>query len=57
MGRKWTVYSGGSAENNPSNIANNHFDQVGFMTIITEIATLIKRFLVPVNLISHACDG
>ena len=36
MGRKWTVYSGGSAENNPSNIANNHFNQVGFMTIITE---------------------
>ena len=37
MGRKWTVYSGRSAENNPSNIANNHFNQVGFMTIITEI--------------------
>ena len=34
--QKWTVFSGGSAENNPSNIANNHFNQVGFMTIITE---------------------
>ena len=41
MGRKWTVYSGGSAENNPSNIANNHFNQVGFMTI-----TLITTFFV-----------
>ena len=56
MGRKWTVYSGGSAENNPSNIANNHFNQVGFMTIIIQI-DLITRFLFPINLISHACDG
>ena len=36
IGRKWTVCSGGSAENNPSNIANNHFNQVGFMTIIID---------------------
>ena len=35
MKEKWTVCSGGSAENNPSNIANNHFNQVGFMTVIS----------------------
>ena len=56
MGRKRTVCSGGSAENNPSNIANKYFNQVGFMTIIIQI-DLITRFLFPINLISHACDG
>ena len=45
MKEKWTVFNGGSAENNPSNIANNHFNQVGFMTIITEIDFDQKVFI------------
>ena len=55
IGRKWTVCSGGSAENNPSNIANNHFNQVGFMTIIIDFDHHV--FLFSIKLISHACDG
>ena len=54
MKEKSTVFSGGSAENNPSNIANNHFNQVGFMTVIS------KEFdhqvvLFSIKLLSHAC--
>ena len=45
MKEKWTVFNGGSAENNPSNIANNHFNQVGFMTIIIEIDFDHKVFI------------
>ena len=40
MGGKWTVCSGGSAENNLSNMTKNHFNQVGFMTIIIEFGHL-----------------
>ena len=51
MKGNWTAFRGGSAENNPLNIANNHFNQVGFMTIILEFDH--KVFLFSIKLISH----
>ena len=42
------------SRNNPSNMANNHFNQVGFMTIIIEFDHQV--FLFSIKLISHACE-